>query len=287
MYTLHWQPPYDWQWMLGFLRARAIEGVEVISETSYMRAFAQGEHRGTLYAEPDEARGVLNVTLSDGLQPVASDCLQHLSNLFDLRCEPQVVTTSLGVLGAARPGLRLPGCMDPFEQAVRAILGQLVSVSMAAKLTAKVAMLCGERLDEQFVLFPQPAQLAQANPLELKALGMPLKRAESLIFLAQSVLNGSFPLTPPDDIEQGVKTLMSFPGIGRWTANYYALRGWQAKDVFLADDYLIKQRFAGMTPAQTRRYAQRWQPWRSYALLHIWYTKGWQPLAGNSSGENQ
>jgi len=277
MYTLRWQPPYDWSWMLGFLRARAVAGVEIISETGYTRAFALGERRGILHAEPDEASGTLKVTLSEGLQPVAAECLLRLGRLFDLSCNPQQVTQALGELGAARPGLRLPGCMDPFEQAVRAILGQLVSVAMAAKLTSRVAALCGERLDEQFVLFPQPAQLAQANPLDLKGLGMPLKRAQSLIFVAQAVLDGRFPLTPPDDVEQGVKALVAFPGIGRWTANYYALRGWQAKDVFLADDYLIKQRFAGMTPAQTRRYAERWQPWRSYALLHIWYTEGWQP----------
>lgn len=277
MYTLRWQPPYDWSWMLGFLRARAVAGVEITNETGYTRAFALGERRGILHAEPDEASGTLKVTLSEGLQPVAAECLLRLGRLFDLSCNPQQVTQALGELGAARPGLRLPGCMDPFEQAVRAILGQLVSVAMAAKLTSRVAALCGERLDEQFVLFPQPAQLAQADPLALKGLGMPLKRAQSLIFVAQAVLDGRFPLTPPDDVEQGVKALIAFPGIGRWTANYYALRGWQAKDVFLADDYLIKQRFAGMTPAQTRRYAERWQPWRSYALLHIWYTEGWQP----------
>ena len=277
MYTLRWQPPYDWSWMLGFLRARAVAGVEIISETGYTRAFALGERRGIIHAEPDEASGTLKVTLSEGLQPVAAECLLRLGRLFDLSCNPQQVTQALGELGAARPGLRLPGCMDPFEQAVRAILGQLVSVAMAAKLTSRVAALCGERFDEQFVLFPPPAQLAQADPLALKGLGMPLKRAQSLIFVAQAVLDGRFPLTPPDDVEQGVKALIAFPGIGRWTANYYALRGWQAKDVFLADDYLIKQRFAGMTPAQTRRYAERWQPWRSYALLHIWYTEGWQP----------
>ncbi|WP_437887494.1 DNA-3-methyladenine glycosylase 2 [Phytobacter sp. V91] len=277
MYTLRWQPPYDWPWMLGFLRARAVDGVEIITDTSYTRSFALGEHRGILRAEPMEATGTLNVTLSEGLQPVADDCLRLLSGLFDLNCNPQVLSQALGDLGAARPGLRLPGCMSPFEQAVRAILGQLVSVAMAAKLTSRVAELCGERLDAQFVLFPQPEQLAQADPMALKALGMPLKRAESLILVARSVLDGRFPLTLPADIAAGVKTLMTFAGIGRWTANYFALRGWQAKDVFLPDDYLIKQRFAGMTPAQTRRYAERWQPWRSYALLHIWYTEGWQP----------
>jgi DNA-3-methyladenine glycosylase II len=117
---------------------------------------------------------------------------------------------------------------------------------------------------------------------------MPLKRAESLIHLAQSVIDGTFPLSPPANTEEGMKALQQRPGIGRWTANYLALRGWQAKDVFLPDDYLIKQRFAGMTPAQIRRYAERWKPWRSYALLHIWYTDGWAPsVDGEIAGVEQ
>ncbi|HAM5124543.1 TPA: DNA-3-methyladenine glycosylase 2, partial [Escherichia coli] len=174
---------------------------------------------------------------------------------------------------------RLPGCVDAFEQGVRAILGQLVSVAMAAKLTSRVAQLYGERLDDfpDYVCFPTPQRLAVADPQALKALGMPLKRAEALIHLANAALEGTLPMTIPGDVEQAMKTLQTFPGIGRWTANYFALRGWQAKDVFLPDDYLIKQRFPGMTPAQIRRYAERWKPWRSYALLHIWYTEGWQP----------
>lgn len=150
---------------------------------------------------------------------------------------------------------------------------------MAAKLTAKVVRAYGDRLDDapEYVCFPTPQALAAAEPLHLKALGMPLKRAEALIHLARAMLTGRLASVAPVDIEQGVKHLQTFPGIGRWTANYFALRGWQAKDVFLPDDYLIKQRFPGMTPAQIRRYAERWKPWRSYALLHIWYTEGWQP----------
>ena len=120
-------------------------------------------------------------------------------------------------------------------------------------------------------------QIAAADAQVLKSLGMPLKRAQALITLAEAACDGTFPLQRPDDVEQGVKALMNYPGIGRWTANYFALRGWQAKDIFLADDYAIKQRFAGMTPAQTRRYAERWQPFRSYALLHIWFTQAWSP----------
>ncbi|MDA8479619.1 DNA-3-methyladenine glycosylase 2 [Citrobacter sp. Awk 4] len=279
MYTLSWQPPYDWSWMLGFLAARAVDGVETVSASSYERSLAIGEHRGLLTAVPDLQTHMLQITLSPGLQPVAAECLAKIERLFDLRCDPLLVSDALGELGAARPGLRLPGAVDAFEQGVRAILGQLVSVAMAAKLTAKVARRYGETLEDaaEYVCFPGPETLAAADPVELKALGMPLKRGEALIHLAQATLNGALAVTPPSDIELGVKDLQTFPGIGRWTANYFALRGWQAKDIFLPDDYLIKQRFPGMTPAQIRRYAERWKPWRSYALLHIWYTEGWQP----------
>lgn len=278
MFTLTWQPPYDWQWMLKFLGDRAVAGIETVTPTDYTRSFACLGHRGLIRVTPQPG-GTLEVGLSEGLLPIAELCLARLTRLFDLHCDPQQIAQALGSLGAARPGLRLPGSMDTWEQGVRAILGQLVSVAMAAKLTAKLVALCGDPLPEApgYCCFPTPAAVAQTDPLALKALGMPLKRAESLIHLARSVMAGDFPTETPADIESAIKGLQTRPGIGRWTANYFALRGWQAKDVFLADDYLIKQRFAGMTPAQIRRYAERWQPWRSYALLHIWYTDGWSP----------
>ncbi|ENQ7058328.1 DNA-3-methyladenine glycosylase 2 [Salmonella enterica] len=279
MFTLSWQPPYDWSWMLGFLAARAVDGVETVGEGFYARSLVVGEHRGLVSVRPNLSNHTLQITLSAGLLPVASACLAKISRLFDLDCQPAQVAVALGRLGEARPGLRLPGSVDTFEQGVRAILGQLVSVAMAARLTAKVARRYGETLPDapDYVCFPGPETLALADPLALKALGMPRRRAEALIHLAQATLVGKLALTAPPDIEQSVKHLQTFPGIGRWTANYFALRGWQAKDIFLPDDYLIKQRFAGMTAAQIRQYAERWKPWRSYALLHIWYAHGWQP----------
>ncbi|MDF3828223.1 MULTISPECIES: DNA-3-methyladenine glycosylase 2 [unclassified Pseudocitrobacter] len=279
MFELSWQAPYDWPWMWGFLQARAVAGIERFEAGRYTRSFEYDGHRGVITMMPDETRQVLCVTLSEGLLPVANHCLTRISHLLDLKCATQIINDTLGTLASARPGLRLPGAMDAFEQGVRAILGQLVSVAMAAKLTGKVVAALGEPLPDfpGFYLFPRPEQLMNADPQQLKALGMPLKRAESLIYLASAALSGELPLNPPEDIELGMKTLQSFPGIGRWTANYFALRGWQASDVFLPDDYLIKQRFPGMTPAQIRRYAERWHPWRSYALLHIWHTEGWAP----------
>lgn len=236
MVLLPWTPPYDWAWMVGFLQARAVAGVERFHDGGYSRSFGVEDHRGLIHLAPDEE---------------------------------------------ARPGLRLPGALDAFEQAVRAVLGQLVSVAMAARLTAKVAAGWGEPLAEApgYVLFPTPEALSRADPQALKALGMPLRRAEALIHLARAALSGELPLTAPADIDAGLRQLQTLPGIGRWTANYFALRGWQAKDVFLPDDYLIKQRFPGMTPAAIARYARRWQPMRSYALLHIWYTDDWAPAA--------
>ncbi|RJT27323.1 DNA-3-methyladenine glycosylase 2 [Buttiauxella izardii] len=279
MYQLNYNPPYDWKWMFGFLAGRAVDGIEIVTEERYCRSFALGGYQGLLTLEPDEARCQLNVTLSEGLQPVAQEVLQRVTQLLDLDCQPHTILESLGELSAARPGLRLPGCMDTFEQSIRAILGQLVSVAMAAKLTSKLAQAFGERLAEnpEWLVFPMPERLASLTPEQLKPLGMPLKRGASIIHLAQLMVKGEFPLQCPADVELGVKALTTYPGIGRWTANYIALRGWQANDVFLPDDYLIKQRFPGMTPAQIRRYAERWKPWRSYALLHIWYSDGWIP----------
>ncbi|WP_306726417.1 DNA-3-methyladenine glycosylase 2 [Klebsiella quasipneumoniae] len=281
MVLLPWTPPYDWAWMVGFLQARAVAGVERLHDGGYSRSFRVAGHGGLIHLAPDEEAQGLRVTLSPGLQPVAEICYARIGQLFDLACDPQQVARTLGDLAQARPGLRLPGALDAFEQAVRAVLGQLVSVAMAARLTAKVAAGWGEPLTKApgYVLFPTPEALSRADPQALKALGMPLRRAEALIHLARAALSGELPLTAPADIDAGLRQLQSLPGIGRWTANYFALRGWQAKDIFLPDDYLIKQRFPGMTPAAIARYARRWQPMRSYALLHIWYTDDWAPAA--------
>ncbi|MFS3801272.1 DNA-3-methyladenine glycosylase 2 [Klebsiella pneumoniae] len=281
MVLLPWTPPYDWAWMVGFLQARAVAGVERFHDGGYSRSFRVAGHGGLIHLAPDEEAQGLRVTLSPGLQPVAEICYARIGQLFDLACDPQQVARTLGDLAQARPGLRLPGALDAFEQAVRAVLGQLVSVAMAARLTAKVAAGWGEPLADApgYVLFPTPEALSRADPQGLKALGMPLRRAEALIHLAWAALSGELPLTAPADIDAGLRQLQTLPGIGRWTANYFALRGWQAKDIFLPDDYLIKQRFPGMTPAAIARYARRWQPMRSYALLHIWYTDDWIPAA--------
>ena len=131
MFTLTWQPPYDWQWMLKFLGDRAVAGIEIVTPTDYTRSFACQGYRGLIHVTPQPQAGTLQVVLSDGLLPIADLCLARITRLFDLHCDPQQIATALGTLGAGRPGLRLPGSVDTWEQGVRAILGQLVSVAMA------------------------------------------------------------------------------------------------------------------------------------------------------------
>ncbi len=123
--------------MLGFLAARAVSGVETVAD-DYARSLTVGEYRGVVTAIPDIARHTLHINLSAGLEPAAAECLAKMSRLFDLQCNLQIVNGALGKLGAARRDC-VYGCVDAFEQGVRAILGQLVSVAMAAKLTSRVA----------------------------------------------------------------------------------------------------------------------------------------------------
>lgn len=124
MVLLPWTPPYDWAWMVGFLQARAVAGVERFHDGGYSRSFGVEGHRGLIHLAPDEEAQGLRVTLSPGLQPVAEICYARIGQLFDLACDPRQVARTLGDLAQARPGLRLPGALDTFEQAVRAVLGQ-------------------------------------------------------------------------------------------------------------------------------------------------------------------
>ena len=125
MTLLPWYSPYDPQWIFGFLRARAVAGIETFSEERYTRSFSLAGHRGLITVEPDLAAQGLRVTLSDGLLPVADACHDRVARLFDLACDPRQVARTLGDLPQARPGLRLPGALDAFEQEVRRLLAGL------------------------------------------------------------------------------------------------------------------------------------------------------------------
>ncbi|QNK33712.1 DNA-3-methyladenine glycosylase 2 [Serratia sp. JUb9] len=284
VFHLGYRPPYDWPRMLNFLQARAVSGVECVQDGRYYRSIAVtlgGEsYQGWVSVQPETARDRVRVEIAPSLSRVTTDVLRRVRQLFDLDAAPDVIAAALGPL-VTDPGLRLPGCVNGFEQATRAVLGQLVSVKMAAVFAGRMAERWGTPLAQPHAgithMFPLAGQIAALQPEMLRPLGIQLKRAAALIALARALEEGRLALDNVLDIEQGIKALTALPGIGDWTASYIAMRAWSWPDVFLSGDYLIKQRFPGMTPRQIERYAERWRPWRSYATLHLWHHDGWQP----------
>ncbi|WP_047608895.1 DNA-3-methyladenine glycosylase 2 [Rahnella aquatilis] len=282
---LTYQPPYDWQWMTAFLGARALQGVEQQDGEYYQRTLAvmhNGERlTGWLRLRPLPERNSVELEVSASLSPVAENVAAQVRRLLDLDAQPQVIADGLGALAENAPGLRLPGCADRFELVVRAILGQLVSVKMAATLATRLTEKWGEPVRTPFAalthLFPSPAAIGQLTVDDLRGIGVQAKRAACLINIAQAVEEGRLPLNDINDVQNGIKQLLAMPGIGNWTASYVAMRAWSAPDIFLGGDYLIKQRFPGMTPGKITRYAEVWKPWRTYATLHLWFNNDWQP----------
>ncbi|MCC3733762.1 DNA-3-methyladenine glycosylase 2 [Rouxiella badensis] len=289
-YLLPYNPPYDWGWMTAFLGARALAGIEQFEDQgpegfSYKRTLAIKEEdlsvSGWLSWRPRESLHAVELEVSPSLVPHIETVKRRVRNLLDLDADPQAIAQALGPLAEEAAGLRLPGCIDSFELAVHAILGQLVSVKMAATFCTRLARLCGETVDTPYEalthLFPTPARVAALEVDALRALGVQAKRAACLINLAKSIENGELPLYGITDARQGMKQLLAMPGIGGWTASYIAMRAWGERDLFLHSDYLIKQRFPNMTPGTINRYAEIWKPWRSYATLLIWNSPNWKP----------
>lgn len=280
---LTYQPPYDWQWMTAFLGARALQGIEQQDGDYYQRTLAVIHNGVRLTGWLRHLADINSVELeiSPSLEPVTDSVAKQVRRLLDLDAQPLLIAEGLGPLAENAVGLRLPGCINRFELTVRAILGQLVSVKMAATLATRLTEKWGEAVSTPFAalthLFPSPAAMAKLTVDDLRGIGVQAKRAACLINIAQAVEEGRLPLDDITDVQEGVRLLLGMPGIGSWTASYVAMRAWSAPDVFLGGDYLIKQRFPGMTPGKIARYAEVWKPWRTYATLHLWFNNDWQP----------
>jgi AraC family transcriptional regulator of adaptative response / DNA-3-methyladenine glycosylase II len=208
---------------------------------------------------------------------------ERATRLFDLKADVEAIAGHLGndpalrrVL-ARRPGLRVPGCWDGFELAVRAVIGQQVSVRGATTLASRLVERCGEELPEERAapgltrLFPTPERLARAD---LSGLGLTGARRRSLRALAEAVLAGRLRLAPGADPQAAREALLALPGIGPWTAEYVALRGLGDPDAFPASDLALRRALerGGRRPSveALARRARRWSPWRAYAAMALW-----------------
>ena len=281
---LGYRPPYDWPAMASFLKARAIPGVEVVSSDRYARTIEiEGVH-GVVAVEP-AAGNALRVAIRFSRLSALPTIIARVRRVFDLAADPQAINAQLAEdlvlapLVAARPGLRVPGAWDGFELAVRAVLGQQITVAaavgLAGKLVARYGLpLAGTGLETEGLthVFPRPEHLASAD---LSALGMPRMRAATLASLAAAVVADPQVLGAGRSLNECVTQLRSLPGIGEWTAQYIAMRELREPDAFPAGDIGLLR---ALTDAEGKRptsrellaRAERWRPWRAYAAQHLW-----------------
>ena len=278
VFTLAYRPPYDWDAMLAFLAARAIEGVETVERGRYWRTVRvparSGEATGWICVERAPRRSSLRVTASPALARALPALLARVKQLFDLGCRPDDIAQALGELAEPRPGLRVPGSVDGFETAVRAIIGQQVSVKAATRICARFAKAFGESIETPALalttVFPAARAIAALEPADVAAHGIVFARARAIVALAREIVAGRLRLDPSADIDATLARLQELPGVGPWTAHYVAMRALGWPDAFPHPDVGVLNALAKTTPKRALATAERWRPWRAYAVMHLW-----------------
>jgi AraC family transcriptional regulator, regulatory protein of adaptative response / DNA-3-methyladenine glycosylase II len=277
---LGYRPPFDWSRILAYLGGRAIPGVEEVEAETYRRTYRLGGSTGMIEITHEPARNALSVRIAGaGLLPVRQ-IVARVRRLFDLDADPAAISAALGddpIVGprlARARGLRVPGAFEPFELAIRAVLGQQVSVKGATTLAGRVVQRSGTPLATAWSglthLFPSPEELARAD---LSGLGLTSGRAQALKSLAAACASGACELKPGVSLEESVARLVTLPGIGEWTAHYVALRALGEPDAFPAADLGLRKVAGGGVPIAPRaleQMAEAWRPWRGYAALLLW-----------------
>ena len=281
---LAYRPPFDWPGLLGFLSARALTGVESVIDGEYRRTVRLGSRIGTIRVRDVDDSNTLLVEVSFSLTPVLPALLGRLRNLFDLAARPDLIgghlsgDSRLRKLVRRDPGLRVPGAFEGFELAVRAILGQQISVKGATTLAGRFVDAFGEKIDSVEPslthLSPLASRVASARVEEISRLGIVASRAQTILAVARAMDSGSLTLEAGADPQETMDTLVALPGIGPWTASYIAMRALRWPDAFPAGDLIIRKRLGDVTPREAERISQAWRPWRSYATLHLWSVVG-------------
>jgi AraC family transcriptional regulator of adaptative response / DNA-3-methyladenine glycosylase II len=278
--TLAYRPPLAWDALLRFLTGRATARVERVAGGAYVRTAAVGKHTGWLKVAPISGSNTLAVELATSLVPALAEILARVKNLFDLSARPDVIASHLG--GDARladgacacPGLRVPGAFDGFELAVRAVLGQRVSVAAATTLASRLTARFGAPIATPFPgldrLSPTPARLAEARQPDLTALGISSARAVTIRAIAQAVIERRVDLQPASDPEAVMQTLLEIPGIGDWTTQYIAMRALRWPDAFPSSDLGLLKASGETAARRLRDRAEDWRPWRAYAAMYLW-----------------
>ncbi len=282
---LRFEPPYDWAGMREFLRCRAIPGVERVGDGCYSRTIQLDGRKGRVSVRPGDGNA-LHATIRFPRLSTLPSIIARLRRVFDLGADPLPISAhlakdvALARLVAERPGLRVPGAWDGFELAIRAVLGQQISVAAAVRLAGRLVATYGETLTEPdrelTHVFPSPEALARAD---LTTLGMPRSRAAALSAVAAAVVADPDVLCASRGLDEAIRRLRSIPGVGEWTAQYIALRQLREPDAFPAADVGLVRALAQLegrrrSSRELAAHADRWRPWRAYAAQHLWASLG-------------
>ena len=278
-FKLAYRPPLDWPHLLSYFQARCIKGVEMVAGQTYWRTVAlvdvQGKlHKGWISISPDPKQHALQLTISDSLEAVISQVIAQVRSLCDLDCDPDAIHQVLGKLANPATGLRVPGAWDGFEIAVRAVMGQLVTVKAALTLVGRIAELSACKMNtpypELYQHFPLAQDFLNISDASFSAYNIQPRKVESLRNIATLIVQGELVLDSSADYQKTFQQLLKLKGIGPWTASYIAMRTLRWPDAFLGDDYWIKKLLKVSTAKQAEAIAQQWKPWRSYAVMYIW-----------------
>ncbi len=282
---LAYRPPYAVEALLQFLAVRSIPGVEAVdlAERSLTRSLSvMHEGRavvGRLVIRFDAKQPVVLLSPCSALWAAAGSLIPLVRRWLDLDADPTAIDAGLGALSEPTPGLRLPGCTDRFELMVRAVLGQQITVAAARTIAGRLVARFGSALPEGMAtaevhtLFPSAETLARATPESIAELGIIRRRADTLIAIARAwpELEASCSQRAP---EQALERLCALPGIGPWTASYMLMRGWSWPDAFPPGDVVLRRVLSGdkppLAPKAYLAAAEKFRPFRSYAVLHLW-----------------
>jgi AraC family transcriptional regulator of adaptative response / DNA-3-methyladenine glycosylase II len=278
---LAYRPPLNWPALLAFLGPRSISGVEEVVDDTYRRTVAFGDRAGVITVSSPAGDAHLTLDVPVALAPDLSTIVDRVRGIFDLGADPDRIDSQLRRdprlrrSVRRRPGLRVPGGWSRFELAVRAILGQQVTVQGATTLAGRLVERFGKPLSDPegrlHQLFPEPPQLASADAAEI---GMPRARSAAIGSLARAVADGSLELDASNGLDDAVARIRELPGVGEWTAQYIAMRALREPDAFPASDLGVRKALAENgalpTPARLIERAEAWRPWRAYATMHLW-----------------
>jgi len=280
---LGFRPPYDRHAMLAFFERRALDGVEQVDSAASVPqlartlAVSQGGRTcsGWLRIRFDPTSDRVLLLVSESLAAVLPAVISRARALLDLDADPMAINPPLQASFPRGEGLRVPGTVDGFELAVRAVLGQQVTVAAARTIGSRLVQAFGEPILTPFAglsrLFPTAAAIAAAGGDDLGRIGIVRQRQSALVALARAVLDGRLELRPGADVPATVAILLALPGIGDWTAQYIAMRALRWPDAFPAGDIAL-QKALGVTSARAAAEASNaWRPWRSYAVLRAWH----------------